>query len=443
MIKKSRQIELIIIFTNTQMLMKKNLVYGLLLLSTLTVSLNSCRTDEMLTGTEQTQKEKIAFFERFEKEKSLSKNAGSSNYAIPFGNSMLAYFDKYPEKKTELENKYGTVDLSVSSQDMDLENGGKLLMFPMLTDGKVTAVIGGVINAERDFLYFDVYKVGHPDRNYLIQTFQQHYSSLSMGRTIDVGEVVIIVKKPELKKPDPWDEDPGDGGHDMGGGNGDFGGNGGGSSGSSDPNAPSTPDPCGQMKDLKNKSEYAKNTKYLEGKTSATTESGFRVGDPVSGQTGTQFQELSNKQGTQELDFKIFGSTYGIMHSHYDGLISIFSPDDVNLFIQLLKNAKNNGIPVNKVFISVVTSDGTYQLRGDNIDPDKLSMYSPKQIENLTGIYSQAMGNPNISREALQKEFLKFMEKSMKIDGAKLYEQDSDGKTSEVKKDGPKVDCPK
>lgn len=48
-----------------------------------------------------------------------------------------------------------------------------------------------------------------------------------------------------------------------------------------------------------------------------------------------------------------------------------------------------------------------------------------------------------MSREALQKEFLKFMEKSMKIEGAKVYEQDSDGNTSELKKDGPKVDCPK
>ncbi|MFP3835636.1 hypothetical protein, partial [Chryseobacterium sp. SIMBA_028] len=97
---------------------------------------------------------------------------------------------------------------------------------------------------------------------------------------------------------------------------------------------------------------------------------------------------------------------------------------------------------VNKVFISVVTSDGIYQLRGDNIDPDKLTMYSPNEIKSLNSIYSDKMGNPNMSRDALQKEFLKFMEKSMKIEGAKLYEQDSDGKTSEVKKDGPKVDCP-
>ncbi|MFP3836303.1 hypothetical protein SCA31_25725, partial [Chryseobacterium sp. SIMBA_028] len=65
---------------------------------------------------------------------------------------MLAYFEKYPEKKTELENKYGTVDLRVSSQDIGGDEGDnrKLLFFPMLKDGKVTAVIAGVINAERD-----------------------------------------------------------------------------------------------------------------------------------------------------------------------------------------------------------------------------------------------------------------------------------------------------
>ncbi|MFP3600255.1 hypothetical protein, partial [Chryseobacterium sp. SIMBA_029] len=76
-------------------------------------------------------------------------NAASNNYALPFGNSMLAYFEKYPEKKTELENKYGTVDLKVSSQDIggDEVDNRKLLFFPMLKDGKVTAVIAGVINA--------------------------------------------------------------------------------------------------------------------------------------------------------------------------------------------------------------------------------------------------------------------------------------------------------
>ncbi|MFP3831479.1 hypothetical protein [Chryseobacterium sp. SIMBA_028] len=79
--------------------MKTNLVYGLLLLSTFTVSLNSCRTDEMLTGTEQTQKEKIAFFERFEKEKGLSKNAASNNYALPLETPCLPTLRSFPKRK--------------------------------------------------------------------------------------------------------------------------------------------------------------------------------------------------------------------------------------------------------------------------------------------------------------------------------------------------------
>lgn len=222
--------------------MKKNLIYGLILLSTASFTLNSCRTDEMLTEAEQVQKEKIAFFERFEKEKSLSKNSSSNNYAIPFRNSMLAYFNNYPEKKIALESKYGTVDLRVSSQDLDLDSGKKLLMFPMLTNGKVTAVIGGVINGERDFLYFDAYKESHPDHDYLIKTFQEHYTSLSISKVTDVGEVVIIVKKPQLAKPDPWDDLGGNGGHDMGGGNGDF-NDGGGGIGTGTPTAPVIPPP--------------------------------------------------------------------------------------------------------------------------------------------------------------------------------------------------------
>ncbi|PWN67098.1 hypothetical protein [Chryseobacterium oncorhynchi] len=232
--------------------MKKNLIYGLILLSTASFTLNSCRTDEMLTEAEQVQKEKIAFFERFEKEKSLSKNSSSNNYAIPFRNSMLAYFNNYPEKKIALESKYGTVDLRVSSQDLDLDSGKKLLMFPMLTNGKVTAVIGGVINGERDFLYFDAYKESHPDHDYLIKTFQEHYTSLSISKVTDVGEVVIIVKKPQLAKPDPWDDLGGNGGHDMGGGNGDYGGDGGGG-GIGTPTAPVFPPlpPDIPIKDIK------------------------------------------------------------------------------------------------------------------------------------------------------------------------------------------------
>lgn len=218
--------------------MKKNFIFRLLLPLILFISLHSCRTDESVTAEEQTQKEKIAFFERFEKNRALLRNA-SGNYAIPFGQSIMAYFEKYPEKRTELESKYGVIDLKVSSQDIGGDEGDnrKLLFFPMLKDGKVTAVIAGVVSAERDYLYFDVHQNTHADVFYLINTFQEHYETKTVSKNsnnpIDVGEVIINVTRPvKLTIYDGWSGNGGlgNGGHDMSGGNGDF--NDGGGSGS-------------------------------------------------------------------------------------------------------------------------------------------------------------------------------------------------------------------
>ncbi|MGU3375775.1 hypothetical protein [Chryseobacterium sp. M5A1_1a] len=423
--------------------MKKNLVYGLLLLSTLSVSLNSCRTDEMLTGTEQMQKEKIAFFERFEKEKSFSKNTESNNYALPFGNSMLAYFENYPDKKTELENRYGIVDLKVSSQDMDLDGGKKLLMFPMLTDGKVTAVIGGVINAERDFLYFDVYKEGHPDRDYLIQTFQQYYNSLSLGRTIDVGEVVIIVKKPQLTKPDPWDDLGGDGGHDMGGGNGDYGsGNGGGGS-SGTPNTPNNTDPCAQMQAQKSNPDYNKNVKDLEGKTKEKQERGYAQGngvftylDKATTKDDANSLTLPNPEQSGNKDIT------GFMHTHIDSYnfqndngddferlgIKMFSPADVSYFMDLLQSSNKQGKPLGDVYGMMITSNGSYQIRFAGTS-SQIKLFSDDQLKALKISYSAAMNGT----KDLETAFLKFLSEKMDIEGVTLHKTPTIGKPSVIK----------
>ncbi|AZA77252.1 hypothetical protein EG347_06915 [Chryseobacterium sp. G0186] len=424
--------------------MKKKLVYGLLLLSTLSVSLNSCRTDEMMTSTEQAQKEKIAFFERFEKEKSLSKNTESNNYAFPFGNSMLAYFNNYPEKKTELENKYGIVDLKVSSQDMDLENGRKLLMFPMLTDGKVTAVIGGVINAERDYLYFDVYKEGHPDRDYLINIFQQYYTSLSLNRTIDVGEVIIIVKKPQLSKPDPWDEDPGGDGHDMDGGNGDY-GDGSGSSGSSGtPNTNTPTDPCAKMKSqntpefqskvgvLETNLDEKKETGWVEKKdgvweykdTASTNDNSnsLSLGDPTGDMKGymhTHVNDYQDPDGNMRLGFKIF------------------SPADVIYFNQMVALAQQNGTPLDDIYAIMVSGKGNYQIRFTGNSNQIKTLYANTKTdynEMYKEYFSKHKGKSD------EMNFLKFIDEVMYVKGITLVKINSDGTTVKKTLNSTKTD---
>lgn len=431
------------------MLMKKNLVYGLLLLSTLTVSLNSCRTDETLTGIEQTQKEKIAFFERFEKEKSLSKDAASNNYALPFRNSILAYFNNYPEKKTELKNKYGTVDLSVSSQDIDLENGTKLLMFPMLKDGKVTAIIGGVINAERDFLYFDVYKEGHPDRSFLMKIFQNHYENKTISRNdsnnpINVGDVIIIVKKPQLTKPDPWDDLGGDGGHDMNGGSGDY-GDGSGSSGSSGtPNTNPPTDPCAKMKS-QNNPEFQSKVGVLETNLDEKKETGwvekkdgtFEYKDTASTNNDSNSLSLGDPTG----DMK------GYMHTHVndyqdpDGNMrlgfKIFSPADVIYFNQMVALAQQNGTPLDEVYAIMVSGKGNYQIRfTGNINQIKTAYPNTKADYNI--MYTKYFQNNKQNSDEIN--FLKFIEEQMYVKGVTLVKINSDGTTVKKTLNSTKTD---
>ncbi|WP_172283710.1 hypothetical protein [Chryseobacterium sp. LAM-KRS1] len=192
--------------------------------------------------------------------------------------------------------------------------------------------------------------------------------------------------------------------------------------------------PCGKLNAQKTDANFTAKVENLKTKTASSFESGYRVGSPVpgSGQTGAQYQELSNKPGTRQLDFKIFNTTYGIMHSHYDGLVPIFSPGDINTFIQLLQNAHTNNIPLSEVFISVVTSQGIYQLRGDGINVANLTMYTDDQIKALDTEYLKMIGNSNISTSDLQKGFLNFMKKNMNIDGAKLFEINNDGDSKEL-----------
>ncbi|WP_273006148.1 hypothetical protein [Chryseobacterium sp.] len=429
--------------------MKKNLVYGLLLLCTLSVSLNSCRTDEMLTSTEQTQKEKIAFFERFEKEKSLSKNAGSSNYALPFGNSMLAYFEKYPEKKTELENKYGTVDLKVSSQDIGGDKGDdrKLLFFPMLKDGKVTAVIAGVINAERDYLYFDVHQNTNSDVIYLINKFQHYYDTKTVSRNsnnpIDVGEVIIIVTRPvKLTMSDVWSGTGGFGnpGHDMGGGNGDFGGNGG---SGGNPYTPQNQNPCEQTKNIVNNSKSKPAIDSLKSKASKGGEDGYKIkadgtpSDLIPG--GTHSVNFGDKTGYQ-----------GGYHNHTPTGIPMLSPPDIDQLLQFaLAQGNGNSTNASNAFIGMVAPNGMHYVATFNGSyNDALVTFSQQQIDNYVSDYqilkndltsSLLYGNTYINSDGsinnlgVEKLFFDTL-KNMGLDGkVNLQRVESNGNGNTVK----------
>lgn len=327
--------------------MRKKITSCLLLLGALSIVLQSCRTDEATTTEEQAQKEKITFFEHFEQGKPLSKNS-SLNYAIPFGQSIGAYFQKYPEKKTELENKHGRIDLKVSSQDIsgDEGDGRKLLFFPILKDGKVTAVIAGVVNAKRDYLYFDVYNSGHADVFYLLNKFQQYYNAKTLQKGGNdpheiEGIIITVIRPVKLTQYDGWSGNGGlgSGGHDMGGGNEDFGGgNGPGTS-----QNPNNTNPCEKAQTENDKAKTLLETAAISNQKTEltktlgtdTNEKSFSFGKDSNGNykvkaiiAGTN----GNSVGVVATNNTI--SLEGGIHTHTSNLYNSFSAGDFYAFQQ-------------------------------------------------------------------------------------------------------------
>ncbi|MGE8553181.1 MAG: hypothetical protein ACN6OB_04480 [Chryseobacterium jejuense] len=363
------------------------------------------------------------------------------------------------------------VDFNVFSQTVALPEGGYAVLFPVVKNSKTTDILIASIDKDAKKLgvnlldknvaqYADIFKI-------LDERVHQNLNVQAARGTIHEIDPVVI----------PWNPNPGGGwGGGFGGGSGSGGGGGSeptcsevyrmaapeslfgrlppahcidpvGGGGSGTPAFPTLPppDPCSRLKDQKDDYKYQSSESYLKTKLNDTSESGFRVGLPVpgSGQASSQYQQLSNTPGTNQLDFKIFNTTFGIMHSHYNGLIPIFSPGDVNLYIQLLKNAKNNNIPLNLVFVSVVTESGTYQLRGDNsMNVDALNMYTDAQITALNDTYTKSLGNANISTESLQQKFMDFLKENMNIPGMELYTVDENGNSKQLNENGTPTPCP-
>jgi len=205
--------------------------------------------------------------------------------------------------------------------------------------------------------------------------------------------------------------------------------------------------PCEKLKVQTTNTTFKNNITNLEGKTGNDYESGFRMNLPTP--NGSTNQMLQNKPGTRQVDITFSGNTYGAMHSHYDTLYPIFSPDDIYLFNQWANMVyQNNQVtnppvpvpPLSDIFFTLVTSHGNYTLTFDSsVVPSQLPNYTPQQVDQLNKDYIENLnkaitvgnvsGNINYDMPKLEKEFLKFVAKEMNIPGLKLYRTEETGNT--------------
>ncbi|MDV3927729.1 hypothetical protein CMT52_08920 [Elizabethkingia anophelis] len=144
----------------------------------------SCRTDSATTEQTIASKEKIAAFERFEKENNIIKPIASNNqntssakyvsYSYPFAQIIYNFLQNHPDYAKKVENEAGTIRLDVVSQTFGYAE--KSVIFPVTNnEGKVVGIWAGVINEERDYVNFYSLNQNTQGASTIITAFQNYY----------------------------------------------------------------------------------------------------------------------------------------------------------------------------------------------------------------------------------------------------------------------------
>jgi hypothetical protein len=216
---------------------------------------------------------------------------------------------------------------------------------------------------------------------------------------------------------------------DMGGSGGDNGGfdYGGGSGGSTvDPNNPQNLTPCEKTKSTYNNTAVKSRYEVLKPKTAGPGESGFGFKTVPDGSGGTTTQTTPlNPDSTDpdKMHVGIYPTSYGFIHTHLDKpegslAIKIFSPADINTFLNFIHNAVANGIPLGEIFGGMIASDpdtgyNIYQMQYVGNGNDLPPVFTKAQMELLKSDYTkiaQEMVTENggsITHSDMQRLFLK------------------------------------
>ncbi|GAL73839.1 hypothetical protein [Nonlabens ulvanivorans] len=137
----------------------------------------------------------------------------------------------------------------------------------------------------------------------------------------------------------------------------------------------------------------------------------------------------------------IDSTTIGMMHTHYDNYpngdfsvngtpmmtatIKVPSPGDVGVFLKLLRNAAANNIPLEQVYVTMISSKGNYTLKYEGSALDipsggSVNMLSPEDFEKKYAKYVKDFGK--------QRGLLKFIKDKMAVTNVALYNTRYNGK---------------
>ncbi|MDQ8748663.1 hypothetical protein [Elizabethkingia miricola] len=475
--------------------MKKNLFYPALW-GILTLSIfYSCRTDSVTTEQTVASKEKIAAFERFEKQNNIVQPIAGANqtttpqkyisYAKPFAEIISNFIQNHPDYAKWMDKSVGVIRLDVASQTFG--EGKKAIIFPVTDEnGKVTGAWYGIINEERSYVNFSYMNDNSLELADIKKTFQNYYdkkvgslSSRAIASTsklinpvalkngneqkpIDIEEVVITKKNPTTPPPDQWvpkypDEPSGGGGAGSSGpGTGMSGGSGTHAGPNNEP--PKTDDSCSKLKALQNTEEYKKRIDALEKKLKETNENGY-IQDKYGNYSELTQRSESENSKSMRLPNDI-SNLRGFLHTHVkktsvviDGEVveaegvDMFSPADVERFLEIVKFSSDQGRPLDDAFGVMVSSSGNYTLK---FTGDKNQIITKFQDNSLNiGVYLRYMQQTSgeFKNMSMEQKFLKYLDEYMNAKGVSLYKDNKNGTNTRMglndsnKKEMKKSDC--
>lgn len=203
--------------------------------------------------------------------------------------------------------------------------------------------------------------------------------------------------------------------------------------------------PCKKIKAQRADDDFKKRIDTLQGKTGLEKETGYIQ------KWGGNYEYKDNATSTpiaNSLSLPLVTSNTwirGFMHTHVDDFsitlpdgntqerkgIKMFSPADVNYFMDLIQNAQNLNKSLNEPYAVMVTSGSNYQIRFTG-SQYQIKTFTEEQIVNFSKDYAEFMENFINKPKKIELGFLQFMSEKMNIKGITLYRMNSDGTNTEI-----------
>lgn len=127
---------------------------------------------------------------------------------------------------------------------------------------------------------------------------------------------------------------------------------------------------------------------------------------------------------------------YGVMHTHIDSDsgVKMFSPADVDYFMDMVRNAAEKGRALSDVYMIMISSSGNYQLRFTGREED-IKTFTETEMKNFRDEYIDFLveGKYDITHAPnLELPFLQFLQNKMSLKGVSLYKMDKKEKNKEI-----------